>query len=61
VNRMPSLARLEAARTHCPQGHPYSEENTYVNRGHRFCRTCHRKHSLDYLHRKAKARSAVLK
>jgi len=27
-------------RTHCPQGHPYSEENTYWNKGHRQCRTC---------------------
>jgi len=31
------------AVTHCPQGHPYDEENTYRNpRGHRFCRTCAR-------------------
>jgi hypothetical protein len=27
--------------THCPQGHPYDEANTYVTpRGHRQCRTC---------------------
>ena len=31
------------AKTHCPQGHPYDERNTYVNRqGKRECRTCHR-------------------
>jgi hypothetical protein len=30
-----------ARRTHCPQGHPYDEANTYVNaRGHRQCRAC---------------------
>lgn len=30
-----------AAKTHCPQGHPYSGENTYVNPdGKRVCRTC---------------------
>jgi hypothetical protein len=29
------------AKTHCPRGHPYSDENTYLNtRGHRECRTC---------------------
>jgi len=28
-------------RTHCPKGHPYSSENTYVNpRGSRECRMC---------------------
>lgn len=35
-----------ATITHCPQGHPYSKENTYLNksanngRGCRQCRTC---------------------
>lgn len=28
-------------RTHCPQGHEYSAENTYVNKnGKRYCRAC---------------------
>ena|ERR1017187_9891063 len=32
-----------ALTTHCPQGHPYDEENTYVDPdGARRCRTCHR-------------------
>lgn len=32
------------ARTHCPRGHPYDEENTYVipSSGGRVCRTCAR-------------------
>lgn len=31
------------ARTHCPQGHEYSEENTYINKlGHRVCRAFRR-------------------
>lgn len=30
-----------AKRTHCPKGHPYDEANTYVHRGHRYCRACH--------------------
>lgn len=30
-------------RTHCPHGHEYSEENTYIaNGGHRSCRQCNK-------------------
>ena len=29
-----------ASRTHCPSGHEYSAENTYVRRGARNCRIC---------------------
>lgn len=33
-----------AARTHCPAGHPYDTENTYIDptRGARHCRACRR-------------------
>lgn len=32
-----------ASRTHCPEGHPYTEENTYRHpAGSRACRTCRR-------------------
>ena len=27
-------------KTHCPQGHPYDEVNTYAYKGHRYCRAC---------------------
>ena len=30
----------EREKAHCPQGHPYSEENIYYWRGWRKCRTC---------------------
>ena len=45
----------EANKTHCPQGHEYSAENTYVNKktGRRKCRAC----NLGY----EKARRARLK
>jgi hypothetical protein len=29
-----------AARTHCPSGHEYSDTNTRVYRGRRYCRAC---------------------
>lgn len=33
----------QAAKTHCPQGHEYTPENTYTKPGRnsRMCRTCH--------------------
>jgi len=31
---------LQRSRTHCPQGHPYDEANTYVSRGYRCCKAC---------------------
>ena len=28
-------------KTHCPQGHPYNKENTYISQeGYRHCKTC---------------------
>lgn len=34
--------RRAAARTHCPQGHPYSPENTRFEKVGRSCRACSR-------------------
>ena len=31
-----------ARRTHCQQGHEYTEENTRLYAGRQHCRTCHR-------------------
>lgn len=31
---------LAVRRTHCPQGHPYDEANTLIERGARVCRRC---------------------
>lgn len=37
------IAVAFAERTHCPQGHPYDDANTYTSKkGSRHCRTCHR-------------------
>lgn len=36
-----SPAAMNARKTHCAHGHPFTEENTYVNPdGKRHCRTC---------------------
>ncbi len=32
--------KYHAAKTHCPSGHPYSDDNTYRWRGKRQCRVC---------------------
>lgn len=47
--------RWQLDRTHCPLGHPYNEDNTYITpRGHRVCRKC------DYLRTiKKRARRAL--
>lgn len=39
--RRGEVGRWNLATTHCPQGHPYDDENTYQDkRGWRGCRTC---------------------
>lgn len=38
----------QAAKTHCPQGHAYNEDNTYrPKRGGRMCRTCKRERARE--------------
>ena len=41
-----------AERTHCPQGHEYTEENIYRYRGHRYCRACHKVYSREHMRKK---------
>ncbi len=36
-----SMGRLNRAKTHCPRGHAYDEENTYRYGNQRFCKACH--------------------
>jgi hypothetical protein len=48
--RKPRGIRM-ADRTHCPQGHPYDEENTRVRKnGSRDCRACHRERARSKRH-----------
>jgi hypothetical protein len=48
-----SFAAVEAAKTHCPSGHPLSGDNLYEWRGTRHCRSCRR------LNNRNRARRAV--
>jgi hypothetical protein len=36
------LSAVNAVKTHCPQGHEYTPENTRLYRGRRYCRACAR-------------------
>jgi hypothetical protein len=38
-------AAIQLAKTHCKQGHPYDDKNTYRHNGKRDCRTCQRRRS----------------
>lgn len=43
IMRGESFAALNAAKTHCDQGHEFTADNTYVPRsGGRYCRACRR-------------------
>jgi hypothetical protein len=35
-----ALRDVNAAKTHCPRGHPYAGENLYMHQGRRHCRAC---------------------
>jgi hypothetical protein len=37
-----TIVAANAAKTHCPQGHPYDAENTRWYQGRRYCRACKR-------------------
>ena len=40
IRRGEGVAVANAIKTHCPQGHPYDEANTYIYHGARQCRAC---------------------
>ncbi|ETZ54626.1 hypothetical protein L838_1608 [Mycobacterium avium MAV_120709_2344] len=53
------MAAVNAAKTHCDNGHQFTEANTYVHTdrcGHtrRMCRACNRFHSAEYHHNRRK-------
>lgn len=48
---------LNARKTHCPSGHPYSSDNTYIfpRNGSRQCRICRRRYHAEYIARRDSA------
>lgn len=42
ILRGTGFSGLNAQKTHCPQNHEYTEENTLLENGWRRCRTCRR-------------------
>lgn len=56
----------QSRKTHCPQGHEYTPENTYLHKtkdkqkshGGRSCKTCNRERQREYMRRKREGASA---
>jgi hypothetical protein len=46
-------AHHNARKTHCPAGHPYTPDNTYVCKSGRSCRTCQRDRRTNAMFRAA--------
>ncbi|MEU5834492.1 HNH endonuclease [Streptomyces diacarni] len=55
VLRGTSPAALNARKTHCPQGHEYTPENTRLADGSRVCRTCERARAARFYRAKQEA------
>lgn len=54
------LALQNARKTHCPNGHEYTAENTYEYASGRKCKTCVSKRMRDYYRRnRAKVKSRI--
>ncbi len=48
IHRGEGVASKNLRKTHCPQGHEYTSENTYEWKDQRFCRACHHQYSTNY-------------
>lgn len=56
LDRVRHGTHQEAAKTHCPQGHPYSGDNLrFARNGNRKCRTCNRDRGRAFRARKRAA------
>lgn len=56
VLRGNTLPAKNILKTHCPEGHEFTPENTYISKGKygnsRNCRTCHNLQQQEYMERK---------
>jgi HNH endonuclease len=51
--RLVGAAKIQRAKTHCPYGHAFTEDNTYrTKKGHRGCRTCCRERTRAWRQRR---------
>ena len=41
-----------AMRSHCVNGHPFNEENTWMHKGKRYCRECRRRRNREQQRKK---------
>ena len=57
VMRGEGFGARNARKTHCGNGHPFNEQNTYMHRGRRHCRSCNREGKGRHRHRLASLRS----
>lgn len=56
IMRGSSFAKINALKTHCPQGHEFTPENTFIykNNPRRGCRKCVNEKRLAFYHRNKK-------
>jgi hypothetical protein len=52
VLRGDAVGAVNAAKTHCPQGHPYDQLNTLMEAGSRRCLACKRSREAGYQRRR---------
>lgn len=52
------IGRHNATKTHCPAGHEYLVDNSYIHKGKRNCRKCHSIKSLAAYHARRAAKCA---
>ncbi|MGJ1193777.1 HNH endonuclease signature motif containing protein [Sphingobacterium siyangense] len=48
INRGYGKGSLNSLKNHCPNGHEYSESNTYFRGGERICKTCRKEVNRRY-------------
>jgi hypothetical protein len=49
---------INALKTHCSRGHPFTEENTHMRRGRRYCRKCQAEYNRQYRRKQAALRTS---
>jgi len=53
------IRKMQAAKTHCPMGHPYSGDNLILHKNRRSCRECVRSKQREWARKKALAKRSA--